>query len=126
MAIGLTLLAAGCAAVKQPSAPPPEKKTATVNIDFQTGFIGNWIQVRLGGESVFAGAVTTDNRIGLAAMLRYPVAEAAPLELSVTIDRSKTYPFHVDLKQGRYLGLERNLDNKSIRLNQSREPFLYD
>jgi hypothetical protein len=95
-------------------------------IHFQTGFTGNWVQVQAGGEPLFSAVLTTDNRIGLAATLRHSSAVESPLDLKVIVDRSKTYPFQVDLKRGLYLGFKRNLDDGSIALTQQREPFMYD
>jgi hypothetical protein len=127
VSIFFTVLTAGCTAVQKHGAfSVSSPQTASIVIDFQTGFTGNWVQVRLGGERIFSGAVTTDNRIGLAGTLRYPASGDSALDVIVSIDHSRTYTFRVDLKRGRYLGLEQDLDDKSIRLIQNHEPFMYD
>jgi hypothetical protein len=102
----------------------PERMSLT--IDFQTGFTGHWIQLKVGEEHVYAGAVTTDNRIGLAGRLRLTTPFVPQLPVTVTVDRSKHYPFQVSLERGSYLGLSRNLNDGSIHLAQNREPFVYD
>ena len=102
----------------------PERMSLT--IEFQTGFTGHWIQLKVGEEHVFAGAVTTDNRIGLAGRLRLTTPSVAQLPVTVTVDRTNRYPFQVTLERGPYLGLSRNLNNGSIHLTQNREPFVYD
>jgi hypothetical protein len=125
--ICLTVLSAGCTGVQERSAGPAvDARNRTVMIHFQTGFTGNWVHVKASGEPLFSGVLTTDNRIGLAATLRHSAPIEPALELTVTVDRSKTYPFSVDLKQGLYLGFKRNLDDGSIRLTQKPEPFVYD
>lgn len=125
--ICLALLAAGCSAVRDQDA---RRKTETaplaMTIDFQTGFTGNWVQLKLGEELIFSGVLTTDNRIGLAGRLRQAAPAGAQLAVTVTVDRSKTYPFQVHLDRGPYLGLSRDLDSGAIHLTQGREPYTYD
>lgn len=127
LVIGLGLLMAGCAAMRDSSVSNKNRPAPMdVVIDFQTGFIGHWIQLKVGEESVFAGALTTDNRIGLAGRLRLTLAASTNLPVTVTVDRSKRYPFQVRLERGSHLGLGRDLDDGSIYLDQTREPFVYD
>jgi|SRR4030095_5463639 hypothetical protein len=127
LSICLTVLVAGCTAMREP-AVRPETNTVpmSVTIDFQTGFTGNWVQLKLGEEQIFSGALTTDNRIGLAGRLRLTTSTGTNLAVTVTVDRSKTYPFQVNLDRGRHLGLSKDLDDGSIRLTQNRDPFMYD
>ena len=125
--ICLSMLMAGCTAMRDSSVASNNRPAPmSLIIDFQTGFIGNWIQLKVGEEHVFAGALTTDNRIGLAGWLRLTLASSTNLSVTVTVDRSKHYPFQVGLERGSYLGLSRNLDDGSIHLTQTHEPFVYD
>src|SRR5262245_35323577 len=119
--ICLTALAVGCTAGREPAGPGVRTTSMSVTIDFQTGFTGNWIELKLGEELIFSGPLTTDNRIGLAAKLRHAAPGGLKLAMTVIVDHSKTYPFQVDLDQGRYLGLKKDLQDGSIRLRQSRE-----
>jgi len=121
------MLMAGCTAMRD-SSVTSKNRTAPMSliIDFQTGFIGNWIELKVGEEQVFAGALTTDNRIGFASRLRLTLASSTNLSVTVTVNRSKHYPFQVDLERGSHWGLSRNLDDGSIHLAQTHEPFVYD
>jgi hypothetical protein len=118
---------AGCAATNDSSLASKDRtEPMSLIIDFQTGFIGNWIELKVDGERMFAGALATDNRIGLAGRLRLTLPSSTNLSVTVTVDRFKHYPFQVDLERGFQWGLSRNLDDGSIHLTQTHEPFVYD
>lgn len=140
-AIYLSMIATSCS-ITRPTSPTVSPSTTwpvrrdrpdTVTVDFQTGFVGNWIQLTIDGESIFSGALTTDNRIGLAGRLHLHHVPSSlsrhskpAFDATVTLDRTQSQPFHVDLRRGRHIGLSRNLDDHSIHLTQSQEAFQYD
>lgn len=126
-ALCLSVLTVGCTAARDPGAGQNAGLAAApVVIDFQTGFTGNWIQLNIAGDRIFSGALTTDNRIGLAGRLHHVVTTVDALAVTVIVDRSHSFPFRIDLDRGRHIGLSRDLDDHSVHLAQSREAFQYD
>jgi hypothetical protein len=96
-------------------------------IDFQYGFRSNQVELRLDGQTMFSGRLTTDDRVGLAKTIHLPLVPGkATLRALVVVDGSSQPAFDIRLARGRYVGFFKNLDDGKIGMEQSREPFLYD
>lgn len=95
-------------------------------IHFQSGFTSNHIDLQLDGRPVFTGVITTDNRIGLAHSMRFPIHQEKPtLEAFLILDNVKQQTFEIRLSKGLYVGFSKDLDDGKIRMEQSRSPFFY-
>ena len=125
--ICVAFMAAGCVAIEDTGQRRDvEVKKLPVTIDFQTGFTGEQVELSVDRKSIFSGVLTTDNRIGLARSIQHSPQRWPVLDLSVTVNESQSYSFRVNLERGRYLGFDRDLDDRIVRLSQERDPFVYD
>jgi hypothetical protein len=77
-------------------------------------------------QKVFAGTLTTDERVGVARSLHYTADASTPLNALVIVNHTNEYRFRINLRRGRYLGFHKSLKDGKIRMEQSKEAFLYD
>jgi hypothetical protein len=126
----LAALSASCVA-KQAKTEAARKRGESTEgkqlvIDFQYGFRSNHVDLRLDGRPVFTGVISTDDRIGLAHSVRFPMFDAKNrLEALLLVDDSKQQTFDIRMAKGLYVGFYKDLDDGKIRIEQSRRPFLY-
>jgi len=98
----------------------------TVVLDFQTGFKRTPVELQLDGERAFSEVLTTDERVGLARSFTIHPQSRLGIELVITLSGSQRYSYQIQLDRGHYVGICRNLDSGSLKLDQRQDPFEYD
>jgi hypothetical protein len=125
----LAMLSACSSGGPRPAHSPEESVIAddnTVVLDFQTGFRRTPVELQLDGEPVFSEVLTTDERVGLARSFTIHPRSRLGIDLVITLSGGEKYSYEIQLDRGHYIGISRNLDSRSLKLDQRQGPFEYD